>query len=359
MVQPGFFDLDERYRRLSETGDPLVKLGALIDFEIFRPQLSAALKRSDGAKGGRPPYDPVLMFKILVLQTLYTLSDEATEFQIRDRLSFMRFLRLGLADLVPDAKTIWLFREQLTRGGAIKILFADFDAWLKGQGYLAMSGQIVDASIIAARCQRNSDDEKAALKDGRIPQQWADNPARLAQKDRDARWTLKRAKARKATDDGTKAKVEIAIPVFGYKNHVSIDRAHGFVRRFAVTSAAAHEGAQLGALLDKTNTASVVWADTAYRSAANEAHLARNGFRSQIHFRRKPGFDLTAAQTKANRARSRVRSAIETVFAAEKHVFGLVVRTIGIARANTKIGLANLVYNVRRYLWLGGRTAAE
>src|SRR5262249_8633721 len=255
----------------------------------------------------------------------------------RDRLSFMRFLRLGLADLVPDAKTIWLFREQLTRGGAIKILFADFDAWLKGQGYLAMSGQIVDASIIAARCQRNSEREKAALKDGRIPQQWADNPAKLAQKDRDARWTLKRAKARKATDDGTKAKVEIAIPVFGYKNHVSIDRAHGFVRR---SSAAAHDGAQLGALLGKTNTASVVWADTAYRSAANEAHLARNGFRSQIHFRRKPGFDLTAAQTKANRASSRVRSALETVFAAQKHVFGLVVRTIGIARANTKIGLA-------------------
>ena len=115
MGQPGLFDLDQRYQRLSETGDPLVKLAALIDFEVFRTPLTAALRRSDGSKGGRPSYDPVMMFKILLLQTLYTLSDDATEFQIRDRLSFMRFLRLGLEDRVPDAKTIWLFREQLTR----------------------------------------------------------------------------------------------------------------------------------------------------------------------------------------------------------------------------------------------------
>ena len=115
--QPGFFDLDERYQALSANGDPLVRLSQLIDFEVFRAPLLTALQRSDRLKGGRPPYDPVLMFKILVLQTLYTLSDDATEFQIRDRLSFMRFLGLGLEHPVPDAKTIWLFREQLTRAG--------------------------------------------------------------------------------------------------------------------------------------------------------------------------------------------------------------------------------------------------
>ena len=106
MAQPGLFDLDERYQRLSENGDPLVRLAALVDFEAFRPKLAAALKRSDGSRDGRPPYDPVLMFKILVLQTLYTLSDEATELQIRNRLSFMRFLGLQLEDAVPDAKTV-------------------------------------------------------------------------------------------------------------------------------------------------------------------------------------------------------------------------------------------------------------
>jgi transposase, IS5 family len=248
--QPGLFDLDERYRKLSEVGDPLMRLKELIDFEVFRPALAKALNRSDGAKGGRPPYDAVLMFKVLILQTLYTLSDDATEFQIRDRFSFMRFLGLELQDAVPDAKTIWLFREQLTTGGAIDALFASFDAHLKAQGFLAMSGQIVDATIVAAPRQRNTEDEKKAIKEGRIPQDWEDKPNKLAQKDRDARWTLKRAKARPASD-GEKAKVEIAIPVFGYKNHVSIDRAHGFVRRFTVTNAAAHDGARLPDVLDK------------------------------------------------------------------------------------------------------------
>lgn len=114
MGEPGFFDLDERYQCLLENGDPLAKLAALIDFEAFRPKLATVPKRSDGTKGGRPPYDPVLMFKILILQSLYTLSDDATEFQIRDSLSFMRFLGLGFEDAVPDAKTVWLFREHLT-----------------------------------------------------------------------------------------------------------------------------------------------------------------------------------------------------------------------------------------------------
>ncbi len=149
--QPGFFDLDERYRALAATGDPLIKLAKLIEFEVFRGPLLTALARSDGSRGGRPPYDPVLMFKILVLQTLYTLSDDAAEFQIKDRLSFMRFLSLGFHDRVPDAKTIWLFREQLTRAGAISELFATFDAHLKARGHLAMSGQIVDASGEAVR----------------------------------------------------------------------------------------------------------------------------------------------------------------------------------------------------------------
>jgi IS5 family transposase len=188
----------------------------------------------------------------------------------------MRFLGLELQDAVPDAKTIWLFREQLTKAGAIEELFASFDAHLKAQGYLAMSGQIVDATIVAAPRQRHTEDEKQAIKEGSIPDDWKDNPKKLAQKDRDARWTLKRAKARPASES-EKVKVEIAIPVFGYKNHVSIDRAHGLVRRFTVTNAAAHDGARLPDVLDKTNTASQVWAGTAYRSQANEAHMARNG----------------------------------------------------------------------------------
>lgn len=84
--QPGFFDLDERHRALSAAGDALERLARVVDFELFRSELEAALRRSDRSKGGRPPYDPVLMFKVLVLQTLYTLSDDQTEHQLRDRL---------------------------------------------------------------------------------------------------------------------------------------------------------------------------------------------------------------------------------------------------------------------------------
>lgn len=143
--------------------------------------------------------------------------------------------------------------------------------------------------------------------------------------------------------------------MFGDMSHVSIDRKHGFVRRFTVTSAAAHDGAQLANVLDATNTASDVWADTACRSKTNEAQLTKHGRRSKIPFRRQPGLDLTPAQRKANRARSKVRSAVETVFAGQKHRFGLFVRTIGLARAQTKIGLANLAYNLKRFLWIEAR----
>ncbi|MFU0508049.1 transposase, partial [Pseudaminobacter sp. NGMCC 1.201702] len=240
--QAGFWDIDERYARLSEAGDPLEKLNAVVPWEVFRKPLAKALKRSDGAKGGRPPYDAVLMFKIMVLQALYSLSDDQAEFQIQDRLSFMRFLGLGLGDRVPDAKTIWLFREHLTQARAVENLFARFDKHLTRAGYLAMGGQIVDATIVAAPKQRNTDAEKADIKAGKIPEEWKDKPAKLRQKDRDARWTVKFSKA-KAAEDGKPQPRDIAIPAFGYKNHASIDRRHGLIRGWNVTSAAAYDGA--------------------------------------------------------------------------------------------------------------------
>ena len=148
--EPGFFDVDDRLRRLSDLGDQLEAFRRAVDFEIFRTALQAALGYRCGRQGGRPPFDPVLMFRILVIQAANNLSDERTEFLINDRLSFMRFLGLGLSDRVPDARTIWLLREKLTRVGAIKGLFERFEAALKAAGYIAMSGQIVDASLVAA-----------------------------------------------------------------------------------------------------------------------------------------------------------------------------------------------------------------
>jgi transposase len=192
--QPGFFDVDERYAALSSAGDPLERLSAVVDFEIFRPVLDAALKRSDRGRGGRPPYDAVMMFRILVLQALYSLSDEQAEFQLRDRLSFMRFAGLALHQAVPDAKTIWLYREQLKQAGAIEGLFRRFDEVLASKGFLAMGGQIIDATLIAAPRQKLTVEEKAVIRDGGTPEGWS--RAKRAQKDRDARCTLKRGTAK-------------------------------------------------------------------------------------------------------------------------------------------------------------------
>jgi transposase, IS5 family len=349
---PGFFDFDDRLRRLSDLGDQLEAYGRLVDFEAFRPELDKALAYTSGAHGGRPPYDPVMMLKVLVIQTANNLSDERTEFLINDRLSFMRFLGLGLSDRVPDARTIWLFRERLTKAGAIKTLFERFDTMLRDAGYIAMSGQIVDSTLVAAPKQRNTKEEKDDLKAGRIPDAWKDRPAKLRQKDRDARWTVKFSKA-KPREDGTVPPVDIAIPTFGYQNHISIDREHGLIRKWLATDAAAHEGARLREdLLDKTNTSKSVWADSAYRSATNEEYMDRNGFVSQVHRKKPKNRPMPEATRRANNRKSQVRSRVEHVFGEQKSRMGLFIRTIGIARATTKIGLANIVFNMRRLIHL-------
>ncbi len=348
--QPGFFDLDERYAALSKAGDPLEGLAASVDFEIFRKALVKALKYSNRRRGGRPPYDPVLMFKILVLQALYSLSDDQAEFLCRDRLSFMRFLGLSLGGTVPDAKTIWLFRERLKEKGAIEKLFARFDRHLEDQGLLALGGQIMDASIIEAPRQRNTDDEKEAIRKGETPESWQDKPAKKAQKDVDARWTLKRGRKKESM-------AELMVPAFGYKSHINIDRRHGLIRTWTVSDAAAHDGARLPELLDEDNFASPVWADTAYRSKRNEALLDKTGKRSLIHFRRQPGKDLTGPQKRANAARSKIRGKVEHVFATQKAQMGLFIRTIGLERARLKIGMANIAYNMKRLVWISSRGA--
>ena len=345
--------MDERLRRLSDIGDQLEAYDRAVDLEIFRADLEAALDYADGSRGGRPPFDPVLMFKILDLQAQNDLSDDRAEFLINDRLSFMRFLGLGLQDRVPDAKTIWLYREGLTRAGAIEALFARFDAVIREAGYIAMSGQLVDASLIAAPKQRNTAEEKRAIKAGQSAAEiWPDRPAKARQKDVDARWTIQFGKARAWEDGSPPGRTpmpDIAIPSFGYKVHASIDKAFRFIRRWAVTDAAAHDGRRLReGLLARTNTGSGVWADSAYRSQANEAFLRDNGCVSHIHHRRRPGKPMPAHIRRGNATRSRHRAPVEHVFAVQKQAMGLCIRTIGIERATTKIGLANIAYNMRR-----------
>ncbi len=358
MAEPGFFDFDERLKRLSDIGDQLEAYANAVDFDIFRPGLVRALNYSDGAKGGRPPFDPVLMFKVLVIQAQNNLSDDRTEFLINDRLSFMRFLGLGLSDRVPDAKTIWAFRERLTQAGAIEGLFARFDAALREAGYIAMGGQLVDATLVAAPKQRNFDDEKRAIKSGKSAKEiWPDKPNKARQKDVNARWTVQFGKA-KAKPDGTKP-LDIAIPTFGYKAHTTICKALRFIRRWDVSDASRHDGRFLRrGLLDRKNTGSGVWADSAYRSKQNEAFLERQGFVSHVHHRKPKGRPMPEHIRRGNATRSKHRAPVEHVFAYQKAVMGLTIRTIGLARARTKIGMANLAYNMKRLVQITKMNAA-
>jgi IS5 family transposase len=347
MGQMGFFDLGDRYVGLDKFGDPLVLLKQTIPWEVFRPELMALWrtpKEKRKSNAGRPPWDEVLMFKVLVLQQLYNLSDDQIEYQIRDRLSFMRFLGLGVEDRVPplgcallacramDAKTVWLYREKLAQAGKVKTLFDRFDAYLRSNGYLAMGGQIVDASIVPVPKQRNSHDENETIKASKTPKGWNRKPRKKRHKDVDARWTKKHGKSH-----------------YGYKNHINADRRHKFIRDYQVSDASVHDSRMLDDLIDAQNTASDVWGDSAYRSADVESKLEDKGFRSHIHYKGKRGKPLTTRQMKANKTRSKVRVRVEHVFGfQERSMGGKFIRTIGMVRARTKIGMMNLVYNMNR-----------
>lgn len=332
--QLGFFDLTHRYDALSQKGDPLESLAQHIPWSRFRKTLEKSLCRSKRQKGGRPPFDAVLMFKVLVLQALYNLSDEQMEYQIRDRLSFMRFLELDLHQRIPDAKTIWLFRETLAQARVVETLFTQFDTYLAAQGLQARGGQLIDASLIPVPTQRNTREENATLQAGNCPAEWEAQPAKRRQKDTEARWTVKHG-----------------VSHYGYKNHVNVDKTHKLIRQYAVTDAAVHDSQVLTEVLLPKAAGGGVWADAAYRSQEIETQLKRRKLCSRIQYKGYRNTPLTARQKHSNRRWARIRARVEHVFG--HHVMamgGKLIRTIGGVRARAKIGLKNLTYNFQRFL---------
>ncbi len=336
MNQPGFWDWEERQNKLNQKKDLLVRLNHIIAWETFRPLLEQIHNKPRKSQAGRKPTDVIVMFKLLVLQQLYNISDEELEYQVSDRLSFMQFLGFGLADEVPDATTVWLFRKQLTEQGLMESLFEQFDAYLIEQGYAAKGGQIIDATLIPVPKQHNHDDENQAIKQGEIPASWQDKPHQRAQKDTDARWTKKGGKS-----------------YFGYKDHICIDVEHGLIRRYTVTDASVHDSQVLGQLLDEDNESDTIWADSAYCSEAIEETLALIGFDSQIHERAYRNHSLSEEQKQSNRTKSKVRAKVEHVFGTwVMQMGGKLVRSIGIVRVKAQLGLKNLTYNLLRYTFL-------
>ena len=251
----------------------------------------------------------------------------------------MRFLGLQLEDRVPDAKTVWLFREQLKAQGLMETLFARFHEQLAAQGYAAKAGQMIDATFVEIPRQRNTREENAEIKAGVTPEAWQDDAKeiknKLRQKDVDARWAKKNLETR-----------------YGYKNHINADQGNKLVQSYAVTAASVHDSEVFEVLLDQSEDDAgekrAIYADSAYRSAEKESVLQEMKIESQICEKGTKSAPLSAAKKDSNHAKSKIRSRVEHVFGAQAQMGGHIVRTVGLLRARVKIGMMNLVYNMVR-----------
>lgn len=332
------FAVQDLQRRLEKRVTGLDKLQQVIDFEVFRPVLEEQTDFvGESSRGGRPAFDLVVMFKVLVLQRYHDLSDEETEYQLVDRISFRKFAGIGLGQAIPDRNTIWKFKERLGSEG-MEAVFAAFNRVLEGSGLSASKGKIVDATIVEVPRQRNTREENRQIKEGEVPDAWMSKEAeaKVRQKDLDARWTRKHGR-----------------DYYGYKNHVKVNAKTKLIEDFEVTNAAVHDSQCVESLVDESRDG-VLHADSAYRSAAISALLKRCKVRNCVQHRAWRGGSLSARQQAQNAQRSRVRARVE-------HVFGFIcgvmradrLRTIGMERARRGIGLANLVYNLCRLGQLG------
>jgi IS5 family transposase len=334
--QPSFFDEADRMAALNRLHDPLVELKRHINFELFRPQLATVFQKEKTSPAGRKAYDVVFMFKILLLQRLYNLSDEQVEFQITDRHSFTRFLDLHLGSTVPDFTTVWRFREALTQAGIVKALFQTFTATLEAKGVITRAGTIVDASFVEVPRQRNSREENKLIKEGQTPEAWQTNLDKLRQKDVDARWTKKNEEVH-----------------FGYKNHVRADADSALITDYVVTPASVHDSQELTTLIGPKQAGENLFADSAYASAATDRTLEELGINNYVHEKGARNRPLNEAQKAMNHLKSQVRSLIEHIFGCvQNSMAGPQLEYIGLRRITTGVGLTNLAYNMLRWVQL-------
>ncbi len=331
------YGADIQLTRLSKLGDPLEKLNTAIDWEIFRETIRKKVRKADYRKGGRPPIDEILMLKITLLQDWNNLSDENTEYMINDRLSLQRFLGMEFGGKSPDAKTIWLFKEQLGKDG-LRALFDLFNEKLAALGVVKREGSIIDATFVEVPRQRNSREENAQIKKGEIPEEWQrpENANKLEQKDTDARWSKK----------GNET-------FYGYKDHVKADNASKVIIDFAVTPANVHDVNEFEGLIDKNDREA--WLDAGYASKAHAARIKAAYPEIILHICEKgtKNNPLTEQQQASNRKKSKTRSRIEHIFGyITRFMGGIYIRTIGKDRAEREICGMNLAYNLKRVSFL-------
>lgn len=328
----GFGRIKKRRQRLEERKDKLRDRNEVVPWEVLRQVLDQLPSKERQSKAGRKAIDLLVLFKLLILKQLYNLSNEEVDYQAHDRASFRRFLGLSGEAEIPDATTLDGFEQRLRQANLVDGLFEPFEAFLRQAGYEAKGGQIIDATLVPVPLQRNSRDENKQIKQGESPEDWIEQPHKLAQKDTDARWTKKHGKS-----------------YFGYQDHINIDVAHGFIRRYSISDASVHDSQALGAVLDPDNHGDEVWADSAYRNENVEVGLDALGHLSQIHERAYRHHPLTEVQMVSNREKSKTRAKVEHVFGAWVMTMGgKLVRAIGIERVRAQLGLKNLVYNLKR-----------
>jgi IS5 family transposase len=319
-----------------------MRLSKAIPWESFRPLLEKRYAQDRKSNAGRKRIDPLILFKMLILQQLFNLSDEEVEFQVNDRRSIEEFVGLGVMHSITDATTIACFRERLRKAEDIEDLFEMFEAYLLSQGLQARGGQIIDATLIPVPKQRNTRDENKEIKAGRVPDGWDENAGRLRQKDLDARWVIKNG-----------------VNHYGYKNSICIDVDHGFIRRYAVAPANIHDSQMLPKLLDPENEHDFVWADSDYSGECFEDLLSLGGFESLIHEKGARNNPLSEVSKELNRIKSAIRACVEHVFGCmTMSTGGKMTRRIGLARTEAWWGLKNLTFNFLRYLQRSSSLAA-
>ena len=328
------FDEQFSSEKLSEIGNPLEMISKVIDFELFRSTLESKLLNTNKKNNaGSRPYDVVLMFKIMILQRYYGLGDKQVEYQILDRNSFRNFLKLETGDKVPDEKTVWAFREALTKTGLVEDLFKQFKDYLEQKELIFNEGQLIDASFTIAPRQRNTREENKKIKNGEGDDLWNDKPNKKKHKDIDAKWTKKNNET-----------------FYGYKNHAKVDNKGKFINKYVVTDASVHDSQAIEGLLDEKDKDQDLYADSAYTGEEQEKTIAKYEMNNKVHekgYRNKP---LTEQQKKSNNEKSKTRARVEHVFGfMEQSMNGLKIKSIGIERATGIIGLINLTYNLFRY----------
>ena len=331
----GLFDAEDNINKLNKMKNPLEKLLQVVDFELFRDILEDGLHGDRLTRAGARPYDYVLMFKILVLQRMYHLSDEQTEYQIIDRTSFRQFLGLASGDDVPDARTIWAFREKLTKLNMFEKLFDKFYQFLEEKSLIMNEGVIIDGSFVEVPRQRNNRDENQKIKEGKGEELWRDKESKNKRrhKDTDARWTKKNGQN-----------------YYGYKNHVKIDSRSKFIKKGVTTDASVHDSQPTADLIDKSDEGQPLNADSAYIGKGVKKLIRKYHMKDRVIKRGTRGKKISKRQESINKKNSKTRVRVEHVFGyCEQNLCGMFSRVVGIVRNAAYNTLTNLVYNMNRY----------